>query len=86
MRKGSYRGSWQVKKVVILNNMGFPYDYYDKIGMLQSIKQTSDQGIFEFLWNRSCRTSLFRTLRRFFEKRTEAHVNVLKLIYDKLLS
>ena len=74
------------KKVVILNNMGFPYDYYDKIGMLQSMKQTSDQGIFEFCGIEVAEHRFFGHLDGSSKSEREAHVNVLKLIYDKLLS
>jgi NAD(P)H dehydrogenase (quinone) len=36
------------KKVYIFNTTGTPEEHYKKIGMLKSINQTSDAGIFEF--------------------------------------
>ena len=84
--EGQLQGLLAGKKVVILNNMGFPYDYYDKIGMLQSMKQTSDQGIFEFCGIEVAEHRFFGHLDGSSKSEREAHVNVLKLIYDKLLS
>ena len=84
--EGQLQGLLAGKKVVILNNMGFPYDYYDKIGMLQSMKQTSDQGIFEFCGIEVAEHRFFGHLDGSSRSEREAHVKVLKLIYDKLLS
>ena len=84
--EGQLQGLLAGKKVVILNNMGFPYDYYDKIGMLQSMKQTSDQGIFEFCGIEVAEHRFFGHLDGSSKSEREAHVKVLKLIYDKLLS
>lgn len=36
------------KKGVIINTHGSPAEYYDSVGMTQSLKQTSGTGIFEF--------------------------------------
>lgn len=36
------------KKVMILNTCGTPKDMYEATGMIKSMNQTSDEGIFEF--------------------------------------
>lgn len=72
------------KKVVILNNMGFPYDYYEKIGMLKSMKQTSDQGIFEFCKMEVVEHRFFGHVDTASKGERKGHTDVLKLIYDKI--
>lgn len=36
------------KKAILISTTGFPSNYYEQIGMHKSMKQTSDQAIFEF--------------------------------------
>ena len=36
------------KKVMIINTMGTPNEYYDQSGMIEAMKKTSDTGIFNF--------------------------------------
>jgi NAD(P)H dehydrogenase (quinone) len=36
------------KKVIVFNTTGTPYDVYEKSGMIEAIKKTSDTGIFVF--------------------------------------
>lgn len=36
------------KKAILINNMGSPYEFYDQIGMINSLKMTLDRGIFGF--------------------------------------
>lgn len=78
------KGLLNGKKVVILNNMGFPYDYYEKNGMLKSLKQTSDQGIFEFCGMEVVEHRFFGHLDAAAKSEREGHINVLKFIYDKI--
>lgn len=77
------QGLLKNKKVVILNNMGFPYTFYDKNGMLNSLKQTSDEGIFEFCGMQVLEHRFFGHLDSASKAEREGHINALKLIYDK---
>lgn len=36
------------KKAILFSTTGFPSEYYEQIGMHKSMKQTSDEAIFEF--------------------------------------
>ena len=36
------------KKAILFSTTGFPSDHYEQIGMHKSMKQTSDESIFEF--------------------------------------
>lgn len=72
------------KKVVILNNMGAPYDYYQKNGMLDAFKQTVDQGIFEFCGMEVIEHRFFGHLDGASKEEREGHIHVLKMIYDKI--
>lgn len=36
------------KKAMLINNMGSPFEFYDKIGMIDAFKMTLDKGIFGF--------------------------------------
>ncbi len=83
--QGHLQGLLKEKKVVILNNMGFPYEYYDKTGMLKSLKQTSDEGIFEFCGMQVLEHRFFGHLDAASKAEREGHINALKLIYDKIL-
>lgn len=82
--KENLQGLLKDKKVVILNNMGLPYSYYDNIGMLNSLKQTSDQGIFEFCGMEVMEHRFFGHLDGASKAEREGHINVLKMIYDKI--
>lgn len=83
--QGKPKGILQKKRVVILNNMGFPYSYYEQNGMLKSLKQTSDEGIFEFCGLQVAEHRFFGHLDAASKAEREGHVNALKLIYDKVL-
>lgn len=37
------------KKGIVINTQGSPTDYYDQIGMTESLRKTSDTGIFSFV-------------------------------------
>lgn len=83
--QGNLKGLLTGKKVVILNNMGLPYDYYEKIGMLHSLRQTTDQGIFEFCGMNVVDHRFFGHLSLASKAEREGHIHVLKFIYDKIL-
>lgn len=82
--QGHLKGLLSGKKVVILNNMGLPYDYYDKKGMLTALKQTSDEGIFEFCGMEVLVHRFFGHMDGSSKAEREGHVNMLKIIYDKI--
>lgn len=83
---GQFEGLLTGKKVVILNNMGFPYDYYEKIGMLDSFRQTMDQGGFAFCGMSVVEHRFFGHLDAASKAEREGHINTLKFIYDKIIS
>lgn len=83
--EGHLKGLLGDKKVVILNNMGFPYAYYEKTGMLDSMKQTTDEGIFKFCGMEVVEHRFFGHLDAASKAEREGHVEVLKMIYDKIL-
>lgn len=81
---GHFEGLLKGKKVVILNNMGYPYEYYDKIGMLDSLQQVCKQGIFEFCGMQVVEHRFFGHIDNASKRERESHINVLKMIYDKI--
>lgn len=83
--EGHLKGLLGDKKVVILNNMGFPYAYYEKMGMLDSMKQATDEGIFKFCGMEVVEHRFFGHLDAASKAEREGHVEVLKMIYDKIL-
>lgn len=83
--EGNFEGLLTGKKVVILNNMGFTYEYYEKIGMLNSLRQTADQGIFAFCGMNVVEHRFFGHLDGASKNEREGHVNTLKFIYDKII-
>lgn len=83
--EGHLKGLLGDKKVVILNNMGFPYAYYEKMGMLDSMKQATDEGIFKFCGMEVVEHRFFGHLDAASKSEREGHVEVLKMIYDKIL-
>ena len=72
--------------MVILNNMGFPYDYYEKIGMLNSLRQTMGQGVFAFCGMSVVEHRFFGHLDEASKGEREGHINTLKFIYDKIIT
>lgn len=83
--EGHLKGLLGDKKVVILNNMGFPYAYYEKMGMLDSMKQATNEGIFKFCGMEVVEHRFFGHLDAASKAEREGHVEVLKMIYDKIL-
>lgn len=83
---GQFEGLLSGKKVVILNNMGFPYDYYEKIGMLNSLRQTMGQGVFAFCGMSVVEHRFFGHLDEASKAECEGHINTLKFIYDKIIT
>lgn len=73
------------KKVVILNNIGNPYEHYEEIGMIKSMKQTSDEGIFEFCGFEVIDHCFFGHISGSSKEEREEHIAVLGKIYDKIL-
>ncbi|MDX8364668.1 NAD(P)H-dependent oxidoreductase [Cytobacillus sp. Hm23] len=47
--QGGYEKLLAGKKAVVLNTIGHPEDYYEQIGMIGAMKQTTDNGIFDFV-------------------------------------
>ncbi|MEW9500277.1 NAD(P)H-dependent oxidoreductase [Jeotgalibacillus marinus] len=47
--QGGYEKLLAGKKAVLFNTMGHPEDYYEEIGMIEAMKQTSDNGILDFV-------------------------------------
>lgn len=82
--QGKLKGLLSGKKVILLNNMGFPYEYYEKTGMLNSLKQTSDEGIFEFCGMQVLEHRFFGHLDEASKAEREGHIHMLKMIYDKV--
>lgn len=72
------------KQVVILNNMGQSFDFYQKSGMLDAMKMTSDQGIFEFCGFEVVEHRFFGHMARSTKAEREGHIRQLKLIYNRL--
>ena len=83
--QANFKGLLASREVVILNNMGFSYEYYDKMGMLNSMRQTTDQGIFEFCGMHVAEHRFFGHLEGASKSEREGHVNMLKFIYDKII-
>lgn len=83
--KGNPEGLLGGRKVMILNNMGAAYADYEKNGMLKSLKQISDEGIFEFCGMKVVEHRFFGHLDAASKNEREGHVNVLKILYDKVL-
>lgn len=83
--EGHWKGLLEEKKVVILNNMGYPYDYYEKNGMLASLKQIAEEGIFKFCGINVLEHRFFGHLDAASKAEREGHIQVLKMIYDKIL-
>ena len=79
-----YKGLLEDKKAVILSNMGAPYADYEKNGMLNSMKQSSDEGIFQFCGMKVLEHRFFGHVEAASKAEREAHINVLKMIYDKV--
>lgn len=73
------------KNVIIINNMGEAYEAYEKSGMLNSLRQTCDEGIFAFCGMNVLEHRFFGRLAEASEKEREAHIHLLGLIYNKIL-
>lgn len=84
--KARFQGLLANKKVVILNNMGSSYDRYNKNGMLNTLRQSTDEGIFEFCGMEVVEHRFFGHINTDSKHECEAHIEVLKLIYDKIFS
>lgn len=84
--KGQFEGLLNGKKVVILNNMGAPYNDYEKSGMLNAFKQTMDQGVFTFCGINTVEHRFFGHLDEASKEEREGHINTLKFIYDKIIA
>lgn len=82
--EGQVKGLLPGKKVVVLNNMGAPYRDYDENGMLQSMKQTVDEGIFGFCGMEVIEHRFFGHLDAASKEEREGHIRAMKLIYDKI--
>lgn len=81
---GHIKGLLTGKKVIILNNMGLPYADYEESGMLKSLRQISEEGIFEFCGMQVCEHHFFGHLDEASKAEREGHIDQLKLIYDKV--
>ncbi|MEI5909580.1 NAD(P)H-dependent oxidoreductase [Bacillus spongiae] len=47
--QGGYEKLLAGKKAVVFNTIGHPEGYYEEVGMIGAMKQTSDTGIFDFV-------------------------------------
>lgn len=83
---GQFEGLLSGKKVVILNNMGFTYDHYEKSGMLDAFRQTMDEGVFAFCGMEVVAHRFFGHLDEASKGEREGHINTLKFIYDKIIA
>lgn len=82
---GQIQGLLTDKKVVVINNMGVPYADYEKSGMLKSLRQVSEEGLFGFCGMQVCEHRFFGHLDDASKAEREGHVGQLKLIYDRIL-
>ena len=84
-KEGTINGLLSGKNVIILNNMGNPYEYYEKIGMITSLEQTSDDGIFRFCGMEVLEHRFFGHLTDSSKEERKGHIEVLQYIYSKVL-
>lgn len=83
---GQFEGLLAGKKVVILNNMGFTYDHYEKSGMLDAFRLTMDRGVFAFCGMNVVEHRFFGHLDDASKAERAGHINTLKFIYDKIIT
>ena len=73
------------KKIIILNNFGMPFEEYEKNGMLEAMKKTSDVGIFEFCGMQIEAHHFFGHIDASSKEERSAHVKMLSYLYEKFL-
>lgn len=73
------------KQVILLSNMGTPFELCQASGMLHSMHQTVDQGIFEFCGMEVITHRFFGHIPMASDEERRGHIKLLKLIYDKVL-
>ncbi len=83
--KGQIKKLLTGKKVVILNNMSQPFDYYKKIGMIDSMKQTCDNGIFSFCGMEVVEHRFFGNVLVVSEEERRKNIDMLKQVYREVL-
>lgn len=82
---GEVQGLLTGKKVLILNNFGQTYNYYEQIGMLSALKKTSDEGIFNFCGMEVVGHHFFGHLDQASKEERAAHIKTLSFLYEKFL-
>lgn len=83
-QEGNLKKMLNGKRVVILNNMGQSFGHYQENGMLDAMKLTTDQGIFEFCGFEVVEHRFFGHMNRSTKAEREGHINQLKFIYTRL--
>lgn len=83
---GEIQGLLTGKKVVILNNFGQTYHYYEETGMLDALKKTSDTGIFNFCGMEVVGHHFFGHLDNASKEERAGHIKTLSFMYEKFLS
>ncbi len=73
------------KQLIVLNNFGSCYEDYQKGGMLDALKKTSDVGIFEFCGMRVMEHHFFGNIGEASEKERKGHIKTLTYIYNRFL-
>ncbi|MBV7273126.1 NAD(P)H-dependent oxidoreductase [Clostridiaceae bacterium UIB06] len=74
------------KRVLIVNTMGTPNETYDNYGMINSMKQTSDIGIFSFCGMEVVQHKFFGDVPNVSDDLRKKYLNELKDILEKVLS
>lgn len=73
------------KKIILLNNFGMAYDEYEKTGMLDALRKTSDTGIFEFCGMEVQAHHFFGHMDNSSKEERSAHLQTLSYLYEKFL-
>lgn len=82
---GEVRKLLSGKKVIILNNFGMPFEEYEKSGMLEALRKTSDAGIFQFCGMEVEAHHFFGHLANSSKEERAGHIRTLSYLYEKFL-
>lgn len=82
---GELRGLLNGKKVMILNNFGHSFDYYEETGILDALRKTSDTGIFDFCGMNVVGHHFFGHLNGASREERNGHIKILPSVYEKFL-
>lgn len=84
-KQNSSSGSLKDKNVVIITPMGTSYETYDNYGMINSMKQTCDVGIFSFCGMKVVQHKFLGGVPNVDEKVREQYLQELCTMFDKIL-